>query len=121
MGIEARRAASERHQSVSISIVAWLQSTFDFPEHGHDAHILADGVSSCKKEVPLALERMRQAGAQITTSEGMLFQLQGAYFQARDLQSACVILRMSVTQSMHRVRTSREGRGGDHNADALAC
>ena len=53
---------------------------------------------------------MRQAGAQITTSDGMLFQLQGAYFQARDLQSACVILRVRVTQSMHRVRTSREGK-----------
>ena len=61
------------------------------------------------------------ASAQITMSKGMLFQLRGAYFQARDLQSACVILRVRVAQSMHRVRTSREGRGGDHNADALAC
>jgi hypothetical protein len=58
-----------------------LQSTLDFLEHGYDVHVLADGVSSCnKEEVPLALERMRQAGAQITTSESMLFQLQGAYF-----------------------------------------
>jgi hypothetical protein len=58
-----------------------LQSTLDFLEHGYDMHVLADGVSSCnKEEVPLALERMCQAGAQITTGESMLFQLQGAYF-----------------------------------------
>ena len=57
-----------------------LQSTLDFLEHGYDVHVLADGVSSCnKEEVPLAIERMRQAGAH-TTSESMLFQLQGACF-----------------------------------------
>ena len=44
-------------------------------------HVLADGISSCnKEEVPLAIETMRQAGAQITTSESILFQLQGTYF-----------------------------------------
>ena len=58
-----------------------LQSTLDLLERGYDVHILADGVSSCnKEEVPWALERMRQAGAQITTSESMLFQLQGNAF-----------------------------------------
>ena len=57
-----------------------LQSTLDFLDHGYDVHVPADSVSSFNRdEIPLALERMRQAVAQITTGESMLFQLQGAY------------------------------------------
>lgn len=45
--------------------------------------MLADGVSSCNKdEVGIALARMRQAGAQITTSESAAFELQGTVLRS---------------------------------------
>lgn len=54
-----------------------LISALDLLSLGYDVHILADGVSSSnKEEIPLALERMRQAGACIGTSESVAFQLQ---------------------------------------------
>lgn len=40
--------------------------------------MLADGVSSCNpQEVPIALARMRAAGAVITTSESFLYECMG--------------------------------------------
>lgn len=58
-----------------------LQTTLDLLRLGYDVHVLADGVSSTnKEEVPIAIERMRQAGAQITTSESAAFELIGVYF-----------------------------------------
>lgn len=41
-------------------------------------HVVADGVSSCNAfEVPVAIQRMRQEGAIIGTSESIAFQLVG--------------------------------------------
>lgn len=55
-----------------------LQTALDLLAHGYDVHVLADGVSSCNRdEIGLALSRMSQAGAQITTSESAAFELQG--------------------------------------------
>lgn len=41
-------------------------------------YILADGVSSCNpQEIPIALARLRQAGAVVTTSESWLYECMG--------------------------------------------
>ena len=62
------------------SHICILQTTMDLIERGYDVYVVADGVSSSRpEEVPIALARMRQAGAQITTSESAAFELQGAF------------------------------------------
>lgn len=57
--------------------VCVLQTALDLIDLGYNVHLIADGVSSCnQEEVPIALNRIRQAGGQITTSESAAFQLQ---------------------------------------------
>jgi hypothetical protein len=41
-------------------------------------YVIADGVSSCNpQEVPIALARLRAAGAVVTTSESFLYECMG--------------------------------------------
>lgn len=60
------------------SHICVTQTTLDLLANGHKVYILADGVSSCnKEEVPIAMARLRQAGAIVTTSESFLYECMG--------------------------------------------
>lgn len=60
------------------SHICITQTTIDLLNAGHKVYVLADGVSSCnKEEVPIALARLRHAGAIITTSESFIYELVG--------------------------------------------
>ncbi|KAF3395142.1 Isochorismatase domain-containing protein 2A [Talaromyces pinophilus] len=52
------------------------QTTLDLLQAGHRVYIVADGVSSVNpEERPVALARLRDAGAIVTTSESLIFEM----------------------------------------------
>src|ERR1700710_927757 len=70
------------------SHICVLQTSLDLLKAGHHVYVLADGVSSCnKEEVPIALARLRAAGAFVTTSESWLYECMGdaAISEFRDM------------------------------------
>ncbi|KAI5796381.1 Isochorismatase-like protein [Peziza echinospora] len=58
--------------------VCVLQTVLDLRKRGVQVYVIRDAVSSCnKEEVPVAIERMRGAGAVVTTSESWLYEVMG--------------------------------------------
>ncbi|TEY51142.1 hypothetical protein BOTCAL_0270g00030 [Botryotinia calthae] len=61
------------------SHICVTQTTLDLLAHGHKVYVLADGVSSCNpQEIPIALDRLRAAGAIVTTSESIIYEIMGS-------------------------------------------
>lgn len=55
-----------------------LQTALDAIAHRHRVYVVQDGVSSCNSEERrIALERLRQEGARVTTSESLIFESLG--------------------------------------------
>lgn len=76
--------ASPSHAKAQIAIVGIeshicvTQTALDALAAGHDVYVIADGVSSCnREEVPVALARLRAAGATVTTSESWIYECMG--------------------------------------------
>ena len=53
-----------------------FQTTLDLLELGYEVHLLADGISSMRPgDRTVALKRLEQAGAFLTTAESAIFEL----------------------------------------------
>jgi len=60
------------------SHICVTQTALDLLAAGHRVYVIADGVSSCnREEVPIALARLRAAGAVVTTSESWIYECMG--------------------------------------------
>mmetsp|Transcript_24712 Transcript_24712/g.37479 ORF Transcript_24712/g.37479 Transcript_24712/m.37479 type:complete len:232 (+) Transcript_24712:16-711(+) len=77
----ASLSSSEKTSYLIVGIEAHVclqQTCLDLLEKGHDVHIIADGVSSQQKiDREIALKRMEQSGAWITTCQSAAFMLLG--------------------------------------------
>jgi len=74
-------SASQPAEIIIVGIESHIcvtQTTLDLLREGHKVYVIADGVSSCNpQEIPVALERLRAAGATVTTSESFLYECMG--------------------------------------------
>ncbi|TGZ76693.1 Isochorismatase hydrolase [Ascodesmis nigricans] len=60
------------------SHICVTHTVLDLLREGHEVYVIADGVSSCHpQEVPIALARLREAGATITSSESWIYEVMG--------------------------------------------
>lgn len=60
------------------SHICVTQTALDLLAAGYKVYVLADGVSSSNRgEVPIALERLRHAGAVVTSSESWMYECMG--------------------------------------------
>jgi nicotinamidase-related amidase len=66
------------------SHVCVLQTALEMKALDYDVHVLADAVSSINQfEINIALNRMRQVGVNVTSSESIIFQLLGTAQQEK--------------------------------------
>lgn len=74
-------ASSPRREVAIVGIESHIcvtQTALDLLARGHAVYVLADGVSSCNDaETPIALARLRAAGAAVTTSESWIYEVMG--------------------------------------------
>lgn len=77
----APRAGGEALDVIIVGIEAHIcvtQTTLDLLERGHRVYVVVDGVSSINpEERGVALARLRDAGAVVTSSESVLFEMLG--------------------------------------------
>lgn len=87
------------------SHVCILQTALDLRlEHNINVHLIVDGISSSfKSEIPIALERLKQAGCHLTTSESLAFQLLGdASGEQKDrFKKVSALIKDTQSNSLH--------------------
>ncbi|PWN41199.1 Isochorismatase hydrolase [Ceraceosorus guamensis] len=94
------------------SHVCITQTALDLLEQGIQVWIPADGVSSCNAaEVPLALARLKEAGAIVTTSESILFELikDAVHPKFKDIQALIKEEKANTTENLEAL----SGASGD--------